>query len=130
MVYPVITDNFELDILNANFLELYNQLNVTQTQELTSSSLGKMLTHEIRKKSGICQYKLNGVSGTWLANVAYTIATLPIEYSPSTSIGKTINLRVGVLGYLHIAVGGIVQIIPHSDISSQRIQIFETFLSA
>ncbi len=26
MVYPVITDNFELDILNENFLELYNQL--------------------------------------------------------------------------------------------------------
>lgn len=130
MVYPVITDNFELDILNANFLELYNQLNVTQTQELTSSSLSKILTHEIRKKSGICQYKLNGCSGTWLANTIYTVATLPIGYRPSTAIGKTINLRIGVLGYLHITEEGVIQITPHSDISAKSIRILETFLSA
>ena len=119
MVYPVITDNFELDILNANFLELYNQLNVEQTQALTSSSLSSISTHEIRKKSGICQYKLNGYSGTWLANTFYTVATLPIGYRPSTAIGKTINLRVGVLGYLHITEGGIIQITPNSDISAK-----------
>ena len=130
MVYPVITDNFELDILNANFLELYNQLNVTQTQALTSSNLSEISTHEIRKKSGICQYKLNGLSGAWLANASYIVATLPIGYRPSTVIGKTINLSVGVLGYLYIAEGGIIQIIPNSDISAHSIKIFETFLSA
>ena len=130
MVYPVITDNFELDILNANFLELYNQLNVTQTQALISSSLGKIFTHEIRKKSGICQYKLNGISGTWLAYTIYTVATLPIGYRPSTAIEKTINLNGGVLGRLAITEGGIVQITPISDASAQSISIFETFLSA
>jgi hypothetical protein len=119
-------------VLDTNFLELYNQMNVAQSYTPTASNLGTITKHTAMVKSGIGRYKLDAICGTWTANNNYVICTLSPIYRPTITIDKKVIIKVngstGVIANFYIGTDGNVVIKPYTAITSTPVQIDETYI--
>jgi hypothetical protein len=115
-------------VLDTNFLELYNQMNVAQSYTPIASNLGTITTHLAMKKGGIGRYRLNANSGNWIGGTIYSLTTLSPAYRPSVRIEKEIVLRNGCQCYFLINTSGIVDIAPRTSINNLNILIDETYM--